>query len=154
MKRVLLLLAMILISAPAMAQVEALGVAGFGSHFDNDNTSTLAAFGGANIYLLKDSGLSVFSRTGYKWVNTGGEVNEFQGISTALISKKYFYRGFFAAIGGGASFEVEDKSDKTYFEILTEVGATLHGMDVFAGINVASVNTGKSKFLYLGVSLD
>jgi len=143
-----------LLATPAMAQVEALGVSGVGAHFDADNDASLAAFGGTNIYLKKDSTLSVFNRTCYKWINQPGDSKEVQAVETYLLSKKYIYDGWFVVIGGGANFEIKEDADQTFFSLLTEFGYTAYGIDLFAGTNITSFENGKQKFLYFGISLD
>lgn len=157
MARIGLILATLLLcclGATTQAQVEALGISGVGAYWDAQNNVTVGAWGGANVYLLQDSALSVFNRTIYMWANENGPDDVSQSVETYLMTKKYIYEGWFFTLGGGASVVVEDQEDHTNFGLIGEAGYTMYGFDAFAGLKFSSLPDGKHKFLYFGIGLE
>ena len=144
----------VLCAAPAMAQVEALGLGGTGAHWNADGDITLTAFTGANIYVQKGTDLSVLNRTIYRWSNEAGTANEPQSIETYLLSKIPVYGKWFVTLGGGADMEINDAEDKTHFAMLFEIGRQVYQVDLFCGLNVVSKEDAKHTYAYVGISLN
>jgi len=154
MRKLILLMLMCLCAAPAMAQMEALTIVGAGVQLDATNNSTMTAFGGLNVYVSKNADLQVLNRTLYRWTNNEGKGGEVQSIETYLISRKTVYHDWYVNLGSGLNVEIKDDADQTRFAILAEVGRRLYTVDLFFGINVASVEGQKYKHAYLGLSLN
>ena len=86
--------------------------------------------------------------------NDDGTDDQSQSLETYLMTKKYFYQGWFVTLGGGAAVLVEaDEADRSTFGLLGEVGYTMYGFDAFLGMKFNDTFEGKQKFLYFGVGL-